>query len=340
MAFVGLAIVASTATIGLCVYNQKNELRALQATFRRPKSIPFPSSNPYSKPKFELGKKLFFDKQLSLDHSLSCASCHDPERGWSDGRAKGLGKDHKALTRRVPELWNLAWGQKFFWDGRANSLEEQALGPIQNPAEMALPLPQLVERLKGSDEYSSFFSTAFPGQVVTPDLIAKAIATFERTIVSEKTAFDRWIEGDLGALTDSQRRGFALFTGKANCVQCHTGWNFTNGSFADIGLTTGDKGRGLVLQDSDADFAFKAPSLRHLAKRQFFLHDGSAQSVNALIENYNVGGTIKRFTSQLWLRPLRLTSGEKQDLAQFLESLSVETKEKKRNLWSTLSSSR
>lgn len=313
------------------------ELTQLKSSFRRPTTLPFPETNPFSRAKYELGKKLFFDRALSRDHTLSCATCHDPAQNFADGRPKGMGIGQRPLTRRVPELWNVAWGKPFFWDGRATTLEEQALGPIQNPNEMALPLAELERRLNASPAYRDLFRNAFGNEVIRAPRVAQALATFERTLVSPKTAFDRWVEGDDGALTRSQVDGLLVFVGKANCVQCHTGWNFTNQSFADIGLTEGDRGRGTVLNDGDADFAFKTPSLRQVTAKPFLLHDGSATSVEALIENYDQGGQIKRRTAQLWLRPLNLTRKEKRDLAEFLNSLSTETRG---NLWSTNSHSR
>jgi len=315
---ISVLVAIGIATTGTSAHHSPRE------AFRRPKVVPFPVANRFTRAKYDLGKKLFFDPLLSKDHTMACASCHRPEIGWGDGRATGRGKNGLTLSRRVPHLWNLAWTDSFFWDGRAATLEEQALGPIQNPNEMGLPLPELMARLKQNADYRTRFNSVFPREGLTPETVGKAIATFERTLISPKAPFDEWVEGKEHALTARQKRGFALFTGKANCVQCHTGWNFTNGSFADVGLLTTDKGRGLILNDADADFAFKAPTLRNLKGRNFFFHDGSITTLEAVVENYDRGGAVHRPTAQLWLKPLQLTADEKNDLVHFLYSLAGE----------------
>src|SRR5262249_7031721 len=152
--------------------------------------------NPYTVEKAALGKKLYFDTRLSAANVLSCASCHSPGYGWGDGRAKGVGHNMKQLGRRSPTIVNVAFGEIFMWDGRAGSLEEQALGPIKTDVEMNLPIDQLLERLKNIPEYGPLFQAAFPNEGLAAESIAKAIATYERTVVSDRAPFDAWIEGD------------------------------------------------------------------------------------------------------------------------------------------------
>src|SRR5262245_7254972 len=187
----------------------------LRATYRRPKTIPFPADNPYTFEKVVLGKKLYFDTRLSQANLLSCASCHSPAFGWGDGQPVGVGHLMNRLKRRSPTIINAAYGVIFMWDGRAGSLEEQALGPIQAEVEMAMPIELLLVRLKAIPEYVTLFDAAFPGEGITPQNIAKAIATYERTVISARAPFDAWIDGDERAIPDAAKRGFTLFNTKA-----------------------------------------------------------------------------------------------------------------------------
>lgn len=292
-----------------------------RARFRRPERIPYPKQNRYSKAKYDLGKTLFFDPRLSKSGMMSCASCHNPSLSWTDGLPKAVGHGHKELARKAPTILNAAWGKTFFWDGRAATLEEQALGPIQSPDEMNMPLPELVKKIQSIAEYEPLFKKAFPKETFSEALVAKAIATFERTIVSDIAPFDVWVAGDESAISESAKRGFTLFNGKAACVRCHTGWNFTNGQFADVGLVTDDKGRGIIAGDTDVDFAFKTPTLRNISRRAPYMHDGSLADLATVIDNYDRGGRVQREGTKLFLKPLGLTDEEKQDLIAFLETL-------------------
>src|SRR5215216_986814 len=195
-------------------------IEELKAEYRRPESIPFPKDNPYTVEKAGLGKKLYFDSRLSAANLLSCASCHSPAYGWGDGQPRGVGHGMKQLGRRSPTIVNAAFGEIFMWDGRAGSLEEQALGPIKADVEMNMPIEQLLARLKAIPEYGPLFQAAFPNGGITGESIAKAIATYERTVVSGRAPFDAWIEGDEKAIGDDAKRGFAVFNGKAACMNC------------------------------------------------------------------------------------------------------------------------
>ncbi len=296
----------------------------LKASYLRPQRIPFPPSNPFSEEKYQLGKRLFFDTRLSGNGTMACASCHSPTQNWTDGRGRAVGHDGKILGRKSPTILNAAWGTTFFWDGRADSLEAQALGPIQSPAEMNQTLPKLVQLLEAAPEYRSRFDKAFPGKGITPETIAKAIATFERTVTSDIAPFDRWVAGDEGAISEKAKRGFVVYNGKGTCVTCHNGWNFTNGSFADIGLKSEDEGRAKIEANPALAFAFKVPTLRNISKRAPYMHDGSLPDLQAVIDNYAKGGAVRRPTSKLFLKPVELTEADKEDLIAFLETLNSE----------------
>lgn len=297
--------------------------RAQLAKFARPAGIPSPEDNPLTPAKVALGRTLFFDPRLSRSGIVSCATCHNPGFQWSDGLRTGVGDGMNPLHRRTQTVLNLAWDELFFWDGRASSLEEQALGPIVSSAEMAMSLDSLIGRLSAVRGYAALFSAAYGVPTVTSDGIAKAIASYERTIVSATAPFDRWVAGDEAAISDEAKQGFDLFTGKARCAQCHAGWRFTDGGFYDIGIASKDLGRGehipgvTVLQ-----YAFKAPTLRNVAERAPYLHDGSAATLEAVIDLYDRGGDVRRPSLSPEIVPLGLTPAEKRALVAFLGTLS------------------
>lgn len=295
---------------------------SLKAKFRRPDSVPFPADNPYSETKRALGERLFNDTRLSADNSISCASCHDRRKGFADGLAHGKGVPGRPLARHAPTLWNLAFGSHVFWDGRARSLEEQVAGPISSPDEMALPVPQAVERLAADPAMTNAFAAAFPADPnVTADNLAKAIATFERTLISPRTRFDRWIDGEVGALNPRETEGFRLFTGKAGCANCHSGFAFTDSAFHDIGLPDDDRGRGAVLRLPKVEHAFKTPGLRELGRSAPYMHDGSLASLDAVLDHYQKGVTPRDTLSTDLPRGLSLSSKERAALIAFLGTL-------------------
>jgi cytochrome c peroxidase len=294
---------------------------AMKAQYRRPASISFPKDNPYTPEKAALGKKLYFDTRLSVTSAQSCASCHNPGFGWGDGLAVGIGHGMAKLGRHSPTIVNAAWGEIFMWDGRLPTLEEQALGPIQSPGEMNMPIEKLVERLVSIPEYKPLFAAVFPKEGIKPETLAAAIATFERTVVSEKAPFDVWVEGDEKAISEEAKRGFALFNTKAQCSSCHEGWNFTNDGFQDIGLPSQDVGRGeFVPGVLKMQHAFKTPGLREITRRSPYMHDGSLATLEEVIEHYDRGGVDRPSRSDL-MKPLGLTAQEKSDLVAFLQTL-------------------
>jgi cytochrome c peroxidase len=225
------------------------------------------------------------------------------------------------LGRHSPTIINAAWGSIFMWDGRLANLEEQALGPIQSPGEMNMPVEKLMERLAGIPEYKPLFDAAFPNEGMKIPTLAKAIATYERTVVSERAPFDAWIDGNEKAISEDAKRGFALFNGKAQCSACHEGWNFTNEGFQDIGLPSEDVGRGQFVPGViKMQHAFKTPSLREITRRSPFMHDGSLATLEAVVEHYDHGGVDRPSRSDL-MRPLGLTAQEKADVVAFLKTL-------------------
>jgi cytochrome c peroxidase len=316
----GSAIVGETRRVEL---SQKppSGVDALKAQYRRPSAIPFPKDNAYTPAKATLGKKLYFDTRLSVTSAQSCASCHNPGFGWGDGLAVGVGHGMAKLGRHSPTIINAAWSSIFMWDGRLATLEDQALGPIQSAGEMNMPIDDLMHRLASIPEYKPQFDAAFPREGMKVATLAKAIATYERTVVSDRAPFDAWIDGNEKAISEEAKRGFELFNGKAQCSACHEGWNFTNEGFQDIGLPSSDIGRGQFLpQVVKMQHAFKTPSLREISRRSPYMHDGSLATLEDVIEHYDRGGVERPSRSDL-MKPLDLTSREKADLVAFLKTL-------------------
>jgi cytochrome c peroxidase len=236
---------------------------------------------------------------------------------------RSLGEGQKALPVRAPTLLDVAWLEIYGWDGRFPDLESVAFkGPITSPALMNRKEEDLVAALGAIPGYRHAFAEAFPGGAITSETVAAALATFERTIVAGEAPFDRWIGGDEKAISSAAKRGFDLFNGKAGCAECHSGWNFTDGAFYDIGTGKGeDIGRGRVFPNSPKlQYAFKVPTLRDVARRGPYMHDGSEATLDAVIELYDRGGIDRPSRSEL-IKALGLSAPEKADLVAFLESL-------------------
>ena len=317
----GAALIGETKQVAIQPQAVKGT-DALKDLYRRPATIPFPKDNPYTPDKAALGKKLYFDTRLSVSSAQSCGSCHSPSFGWGDGLAVGVGHGMQKLGRHSPTIVNAAWGGIFMWDGRLATLEEQALGPIQSAGEMNMPLDELMKRLESIPEYKPLYARVFGNEGMTAKTLAKAVATYERTVVSERAPFDVWIEGDDKAISEDAKRGFAVFNGKAQCAACHEGWNFTNDGFQDIGLPSDDVGRGKFVPGViKMAHAFKTPGLREIARRAPYMHDGSLATLEDVVEHYNHGGVERPSRADL-MKPLGLTVQEKTDLVAFLKSLS------------------
>jgi cytochrome c peroxidase len=302
-------------------------INALKRQYWRPATIPYPQDDPFNSAKEQLGRTLFFDRILSGARVRSCATCHNPALSWSDGKPRAIGENQVRLPLRSPTLLNVAWAPKLGWDGHFRDLESVAMGPITGENTMNLPEQELVQRLSAIPGYVAAFDSAFGKGDITTRKIEEALATFERSIVSSEAPFDRWVHGDEMAISASAKRGFALFNGKANCAVCHSGWAFTDVSFHDIGVAKdGDLGRGRLFPTSvKLQHAFKTPTLRDVAHRSAFMHDGSITSLAQVIDLYDRGG-IDRPSRDNEIHPLGLRDGEKADLIAFLDTLSSASK--------------
>jgi cytochrome c peroxidase len=314
LSFLGGAIVLAADT--------DRNVKSWLKQYTRPADIPFPDENPYSQAKFDLGRALFFDPSFSRSKTHSCASCHQPRLAWGDGLAKAQGEGAAPLALRTPTLLNVAWTAPLGWDGKYRSLESVAFGPITAPGNMNMTEADLVARLSGRPDYVKAFADAFADGKISRHNIESALATFERSIVSGPAPFDRWVEGDDSAVDAAAKRGFALFNGKGHCAECHSGWAFTDGSFHDIGTAQGkDIGRGRLFPTSvKLRYAFKTPTLRDVARRAPYMHDGSVPTLAAVIELYDRGGIARPSRSET-IAPLGLTGREKSDLLAFLQTL-------------------
>lgn len=283
--------------------------------------IKHPKENQSTPEKIALGKQLYFDPRLSLDNTVSCASCHDPQKGWSNGEAVATGVGGLKGGRSAPTIINAAYGKLQFWDGRAANLEEQALGPIQNPIEMTMTLDKVVERLNEIAGYKQQFQDLF-GTDVTSEGIALAISAYERTILSGDAPYDRFKAGDTAAMSESAQRGLKLFTGKAHCSACHSGPNFTDNAFHNIGVNIDkempDLGRFEISGLEGDKGAFKTPTLREIARSAPYMHDGSQATLEEVVEHYVKGGTPNPQLDEEIFK-LNLTAEEKADLITFMK---------------------
>lgn len=292
------------------------------------KPMKVPSDNALTAAKIELGKMLYFDKRLSSDNTVSCASCHDPAQGWSNGEPFATGVDGQKGGRSAPTIINSGYQRFQFWDGRADYLEGQALGPIANPIEMNLPLDEMVAKLSDIEGYKPAFKQAFGDDEVTKDRVAKAIASYERTVLSGDAPYDRFKAGDKSALSEAAQRGMKVFFNKASCSACHAGSNFTDGGFHNIGVGIKDDqpdlGRVAVSKLEGDTGSFKTPTLREIARTAPYMHDGRFATLEEVVEYYNKGGTPNpQLDEEIF--PLQLTAEQKADLVTFLkEGLSSE----------------
>jgi cytochrome c peroxidase len=291
------------------------------ADFQRPTKVPVSKANPSTPENIALGQKLFFDPRLSGSGVISCATCHNPALGWSDGLPKGIGHMGGRLGRHTPTIIDVAYGEPYFWDGRAATLEDQAKGPLTSAAEMNMPAAQAISRLQSIPGYVAAFDHAFPGQGVSLDTFAAAVASYERTVVSNSAPFDKWVQGDEQAVSAAAKRGFILFNGKANCAVCHSGWRMSDDGFHDIGLPSADRGRAAIAPGIvQLEHAFKTPTLRNINQRAPYMHDGSMPTLAAVIEHYD-HGFEHRASLDTQMHPLNLTSEEKSDLLSFMDTL-------------------
>ena len=285
--------------------------------------MPIPEENPLTLQKVALGKRLFSERLLSRDRSLSCTSCHDPRHAFTDGRPVSRGVAGREGTRNAPTLINRGYGASFFWDGRAHSLEEQVVQPIQNPNELDLTLAEAVSRLRDQRTYRRRFQAVFDRQVEAQDL-ALALASYVRTILSGNSLYDRYLSGERDALSAQARKGLQIFRGKGNCTACHLGPSLTDERFHNTGVAWRkdrllDEGRFEVTGNPEHRGAFKTPTLREIDRTAPYMHDGSIRSLEEVIEFYNRGGNLNP-TLDSEVRPLNLTKDESADLLAFLRA--------------------
>ena len=290
---------------------------------------PEPDDNPTVPDRVTLGRRLFQERLLSRDRSLACVDCHQPERAFTDGRARAVGVYGRLGSRSVPTLVNRAWGKSFFWDGRIDTLEEQVLRPIVAKTEMDLTLDDAVERLRGTSQYSNAFRETF-GRDVNGDDLARALAVYVRTTQAGGSPYDRYVWCEPGALSPKAKEGLALFRVRANCTACHTGPNLTDEDFHNTGVFWSrhpyDSGRFVVTGAPEDTGKFKTPTLREIERTAPYMHDGSLATLKDVIEFYDRGGNANPYRDRE-LRRLSLTADEKRSLLAFLGSLSGQIRE-------------
>lgn len=294
-----------------------------------PKTPPAPADNQPTPARVALGKTLFFDPRLSSDGNLSCASCHSPMFGWSDGLPTAKGNKSKILGRASPTVVNTGYNTIMMWDGRKASLEDQAMGPMESMDEMAMSLTALFKWLDAEPAYKAMFEKAYPGEAIDGKVVSKALASFERTVISNDSPFDRWLRGDAKAMTRQQIIGFRLFSdsNKGNCVACHQAPNFTDNGFHNIGLASYDRekpdvGRYAIKPVAAMKGAFKTPTIRDIALTAPYFHDGSAKTLHEVVEHYAKGGVSKKDLSPN-IKPLALTNEEKEAIVAFMQALTT-----------------
>ena len=297
-----------------------------------PDEPPYPKDNEPNEARIKLGKTLFFDPRLSGDGNMSCATCHSPLFGWSDGLPTARGSKSQILDRASPVVTNTAFNALQMWDGRKKSLEDQAMGPMEAAAEMNMDIPKLFKWLNGNSEYVGMFKKAYPGEPIDDKTLAKAIASFERTIVSNNSRFDQWVKGDKKALSKDEIKGFKVFVDpeKGNCAVCHGGGNFTDDGFHNIGLASfgkenPDLGRYAQRPLGLMKGAFKTPTLRDVELSAPYFHDGSANTLMEVIDHYVKGGVVKTNLSPN-MKALKLSKKEKRNLEKFLLTLTTPVK--------------
>jgi len=278
--------------------------------------MPVPEANSLTPEKVAMGRDLFSDRRLSRDRTISCATCHDPKRTFTDGKPIAEGVSGRHGQRRVPAILNRGYGKSFFWDGRIATLEEQVLQPIVSPTEMDLTVEEVVTRLRDDRRYSA----------LTSESLAQALASYVRTILAGGSPYDRYIAGDREALSDQARMGLQIFRRKGNCASCHLGPNLTDECYHNTGIAWregrfADMGRFIVTRRDQDRGAFKTPTLRQVAARAPYMHDGSIASLEEVVEYYDRGGN-RNPNLDSELQPIGFTGEEKQALVAFLRSLS------------------
>lgn len=287
-----------------------------------------PADNPLTKEKIELGRALFFDKRMSKDNTIACASCHMAKKGFGDGMPVSTGIKGQKGGRSAPVSFNRVYSKAQFWDGRAATLEDQSIGPFANPIEHGFAShDEMVAKMKKMPGYRKLFQEVFGGEITIQD-VGRAVASFQRTILSGNSAVDKYdLGGDQNALSDSAKRGLELFRGKARCTRCHSGFNFTDEKFHNLGIGWDDNkvdlGRYMETKNPEDIGAFKTPTLREIARTAPYMHDGRFKTLEEVVKFYNQGG-VKNPHQDNTIIPLEMTDEEQQDLVAMLKSLNGE----------------
>ena len=287
-----------------------------------------PADNPLTKEKIELGRAIFFDKRMSKDNTIACASCHMAKKGFADGMPVSTGIKGQKGGRSAPVSFNRVYSKAQFWDGRAATLEDQSIGPFANPIEHGFANhDEMVAKMKKMPGYRKLFQEVFGGEITIQD-VGRAVASFQRTVLSGNSAVDKYdIGGDQNALSDSAKRGLELFRGKARCTRCHSGFNFTDEKFHNLGIGWDDNkvdlGRYMETKNPEDIGAFKTPTLREIARTAPYMHDGRFKSLEEVVKFYNQGG-VKNPHQDNTIIPLEMTDDEQQDLVAMLKSLNGE----------------
>ncbi len=289
-----------------------------------------PNDNPQTDAKVLLGKQLYYDKRLSKDSTIACATCHSPTMGWSDAGPTSEGIKSQRGGRRAPPVVNAAYSPLQFWDGRAPSLEEQAKGPIANPIEMGNTHDDMLRTVGYNQGYVDAFKNVFGTTPITLDQVAKAIAAYERTIVTTDSPFDRYVRGDQSALTKLETKGLEIFNGKGRCTLCHWGSYFSDGRFHNLGVAPAagaktDIGRQAVTKDTSDVGKFKTPTMRDVASRAPYLHNGTEKTLDDVIRLYNRGGGPDDTNLDPLMLPMGLSQKEIGALVAFLNRAAVST---------------
>ncbi len=280
-------------------------------------------------PLINLGKILFFDTRLSSSNKISCASCHLPEKHWADARVKSIGHNDLENKRNSPSILNVWFYNKLFWDGRSHSLADQAFSPINSESEMASEMPDLMRKLRRIKAYTPLFETAFKGEGINPETVTMALEVFQKTIVSNKAAFDYFLAGDKNALSDAALRGLHIYRTKANCMNCHNGNLFSDNKFHNNGASflienQKDEGSYEFTKEEEDRYKFKTPILRDVVFTAPYFHNGSVASLDTLLQHYNLG-MPQAIAKERAIKPLHLSTAEIKDLISFMQSIAATT---------------
>ena len=329
----GLAVCAVAMLSSLIAAPAADAVVSNEYTFKLPlgleeSAMVIPNDNPVTVQKVELGRILFFDKRLSNDNTIACASCHLMQHAFTDGQPVSTGIRGQKGGRSAPASFNRVFSSAQFWDGRAATLEDQSIGPFTNPIEHGfVNYDVMIAKMNKIQGYKTLFLQTF-GEDISIGLVGKAIASFQRTILSGNSPMDRFDQGgEANAISPAAQRGLILFRDKARCTKCHSGFNLTDEKFHNLGIGWDDNkvdlGRYMVTKDPEEIGAFKTPTLREIARSAPYMHDGRFKTLEDVVNFYNQGGVKNPHLDPLIL-PLELTNDEKKDLVQFLRTLNGE----------------